>query len=1137
MGSAVPISRAGTRRCHRRGAPRPRRGHPARSAAFAFTLALALLGRIAGAQTPSGTITTVIGGHLGDGDPATNAIVDPQGIEMRGADLYIADLNNNRVRKVDGSTGIITTVAGSGQPGFAGDGGPALEAKLFGPADVAFDSLGRMYIAELNNRRIRRVNLDGTIQTVAGNGMNGYQGDNVPAIETSITLPYGITLDSSNNLYIADFNNRRVRKVNTAGLITTYAGTGNAGYSGDGGPATNAALSNPSDVWMAPDNNLYIVDYLTSVIRKVDPSGIITTVIGFGLRGFGGDGGPAGSAMMAFPFGVVKDAGNNLIALDAGNYRARRVDAATQIITTIAGNGVNANAGDGGLATSASLYAPSHVAADASGNIYVTGRNSTLDAWAKNHTVRKIAPSGVISMVAGISNNGDGGPAAKAIVDPFVIRFGKGANSNNLYIADRRNHQVRKVNGSTGVITTVAGTGVSGYSGDGGSALAAQLRAPRGVITDANGNIWIADSDSNRIRKVTASGVITTVAGNGLAGYSGDGGSATSARLNTPYSVDVDAAGNLYIADRFNNRIRKVTPTGTITTIAGTGSVASTGNDGPAVNAAIGSPTDIFLTPDGTLYIAEAVTHQVRKITPDGIIRRVAGNGSFGSSGDGGPALDALLDEPWNVTVDADGNIFIGDSSNNKVRRIDAITGIITTVAGTGAYGNTGDGGPATAALLSPTSGLAANAAGDLYIALTDSGSIRRIVFGEVGNTPTSVPTATPTPTRTPTQTPIATSTRTPTATAASSSTPTPSNTSTPSRTPTATPTSSATATRTSTSSPTSTPTSTPSRSLTPTRTPTATSTSSVTRTPTRTPTSTPTWSSTPTQTPTRTPTRTFTQTSTRTPTRTLTSTPTRTPTRTPTSTRTQTPTATPPASSTATLTLTRTPTITPTRTPTPTATPSASPTSSPTRTPTLTPTRTPSRTGTPTPTSAAGAISGSIFFRDGFEPVPDVAVQLLPGNGTSTSNPAGAYGFSALAPQSWTVEPFMEADTSPCVTHTDAMIALDAAVQNGPLDEQEALAADVSGDGKVTAYDAALMKQYTAGMLQTFPVASMCGTNWLFVPDASEMPNQTTTTPVATTTACTPGAIHIESLAAPVIGRNFRAVLVGDVDGSWVEP
>ena len=1142
-------------------------------------------------QTPTGAISTVIGGNNGDGQAATNAIIDPQGIEARGQDLYIADTNNNRVRKVDGATGIITTVAGNGQSGSTGDGDSALNATLAAPRDVTFDAAGNMYIAEQFSRRVRRVDLAGDIQTVAGNGNLTYEGDNVPATQTAIE-PFGIGCDTNGNLYIADFSNRRVRKVSPQGIITTVAGTGVSGYSGDNGPATQATLSSAADVWVGPNNNLYIADYQTSVIRKVDSSGIITTVAGNGLRGFAGDGASALLARLNLPNSVTTDNVGNLLILDSVNYRVRRVETATQVINTVAGNGTNANSGDGGQATSASIFSPFGLTADAQGNFYVSSRATTADAWAKDDRVRKISASGTISLVAGISNNGDGAPASMAIVDPYAIRFGQGTFANDLYIADRRNNQIRKVSGATGLITTIAGNGTMAFSGDDGLAINASLTVPRGVTSDASGNVWIVDTDVNRVRKVDTSGVIRTVAGNGNTGYNGEG-TATTASLYFPYAADVDAVGNLYIADRFNNRIRKVTPQGTISTIAGNGTMASTGNDGPASQASVGSPTDVRVTPDGSIYIAEAMTHQVRKITPSGTIVRVAGTGVSGYSGDQGLALNAKLNQPWVLTLDSLGNLFIGEQTNLRVRRVDALTGIITTVAGNGTPGNLGDGGPATAAQLRAPTGLAADAAGNVLIAMSETYGVRKVVFDAVSNTPTASPTSTPTlqvatatftpsstPTRTPTAANTATSTRsaTPTQTPTQTWTTSPTLTTTPTytysatvtNTPTFTPTSTAThtPTRTSTTSPTQTPTRTPTftRTNTPTQTPTRTWTTSPTSTPTLTHTATRTPTFTPANTATRTPTRTWTPSSTptltrthtptRTPTFTYTNTPTRTPTRTATFLNSPTPTRTPTfaPTETPTHTLASTPTQTPTRTPTssptflnsqtptrtPTFTPSETPTRTPTRTPTPVPSQTPTITRTPTrtPTGSVplGSVSGVVVHAITGAAIAAVSIELVPTSGSTMSTqtgPGGAYALQSVPLQTWMIKPSMNGHQGAAIDMNDVDLLLDAAVGLTSLTEEQHLAADVSGNGIVTSHDASLILQLMAGTITRFPAATACQSDWIFLPDAPPAGGQEIP-PHLQDGACTPGQIRHDPLSGDAVNQDFRGVLLGDVTQNW---
>ncbi|MBW1818596.1 MAG: hypothetical protein JRJ60_15750, partial [Deltaproteobacteria bacterium] len=338
-------------------------------------------------------------------------------------------------------------------------------------------------------------NLTSIIDTVAGGETYGCSGDGLPATDAQLDFPWGIAVDASGNLYISDIGCNRIRKIDTSGIITTVAGNGTYGYSGDGGPATQAELDTPMDVAVDTSGNLYIVDGFNARIRKVDTNGIITTVAGNGTYGYSGDGGPATQAQLYEPGGVTVDTSGNLYIADTYNYRIRKVDT-SGIITTVAGNG-------------------------------------------------------------GWEHSGDGGPATEA---QFGHSYGIAVDdSGNLYIADYYNTCIRKVD-TSGIITTVAGNGTYGYGGDGGLATQAELNRPIDVVVDHSGNLYITDTYNSRIRKVDTSGIITTVAGNGTWAYGGDGGPATQAEIKGPYGVAVDDSGNLYIEDTYNNRIRKVSP-------------------------------------------------------------------------------------------------------------------------------------------------------------------------------------------------------------------------------------------------------------------------------------------------------------------------------------------------------------------------------------------------------------------------------------------------------------------------------------------------------------------------------------------------------------------------------------------------
>ena len=454
--------------------------------------------------------------------------------------VYAADSDNNIIlRFVPG--GQMTVVAGNGIGGFSGDEGPATSASLNSPVGVVVDSAGNLYIADGNNGRIRRVS-GGTITTVAGNGTSGFTGDGGSATGASLNFPAGVALDSAGNLYIADQGNNRIRKVSN-GTITTVAGNGNAGFSGDGGPATSASLNSPAGVAVDPTGNLYIADFANYRIRKVS-NGSITTFAGNGNSGFFGDGGPATKAALSSPAGVALDSSGDLYIADLDNSVVREVSGGT--ITTVAGTGQRAFNGDGGPALSASLYLPFGVAVDSADNLYIA------DTF--NYRIRGVS-SGTITTVAGNGDyrfSGDGGPATSAALNTITLAAD---SAGNLYITTALNNRIRQV--SKGIITTIAGNGSAGFSGDGGPATSAMLNLPGGTAIDSAGNLYIADGFNGRVREVSG-GTITTVAGNGGFGFSGDGGPATSAMLYLPQDVAVDSIGSVYIADYDNQRIRKV---------------------------------------------------------------------------------------------------------------------------------------------------------------------------------------------------------------------------------------------------------------------------------------------------------------------------------------------------------------------------------------------------------------------------------------------------------------------------------------------------------------------------------------------------------------------------------------------------
>ena len=616
----------------------------------------------------AGTITTIAGtgvaNYSGDGGPATAAaLLNPEGVATDASGtVYIADTGNNRIRAIDAS-GRIVTKAGDGTAGFSGDGGSSTAARLNAPGSVAVDAAGNVYFADTGNNRVRRIDASGVVTTVAGSGITGSSGDGGSAVLAQLNGPFGICIDAAGNLYIADERNSRIRRVNAAGIITTIAGTGIAGFSGDGGQATQAAMNFPQAVTVDPSGNLYIADTRNLRVRRVNPAGVISTIAGTGMRGFTGDGGQATLAQMRAPHGLAIDPAGNLLIADYGNNEVRRVDA-RGVITRIAGSALPAGSDEGGFATAAVLAHPRSVAVDAHGSFFISDWN--------NNRVLKVTAGGIVTTIAGTRTpgfSGDGGPGAQAqLIGPHGIAVDA---AGNVYITDQMNQRVRRV-GPDGIIKTIAGDGRTGVSGDGGQATQSAVGAPSAVAVDGAGNLYISQQAFQVVRRVTPDGIITTIAGTGTAGFSGDGGPATQAQIRTPVGIASDSAGNLYIAEQGNNRIRKVSVAGIITTVAGNGSQGFSGDGAAAVSASIDGPFGVAVDRAGRVYLTDSRNDRIRRVGVDGMITTIAGNGSPGFSGDGGAPTEARLQGPHGVAVDAAGNIYIADTANDRIRKVSA---------------------------------------------------------------------------------------------------------------------------------------------------------------------------------------------------------------------------------------------------------------------------------------------------------------------------------------------------------------------------------------------------------------------------------------------------------------------------------
>jgi uncharacterized protein (TIGR03437 family) len=664
--------------------------NPAMRRYLCLLLALAWIPAARGAAAPSVvySIETVAGSaNIGDGGPATAAQISTiQGIAVdRLGNLYLSDTDNQRVRMIS-TSGVITTLAGTGVAGFSGDGGPATAAQLNLPYGLAVDLAGNLYVADLGNDRVRRIGPDGVITTVAGNGNQGSSGDGGAATGAQLLGPRNVAVDAVGNFYFSEFDGHRVRKVTPAGTISTVAGTGVAGLSGDGGPAVNAQLAFPAGLAVDRLGALYIADSQNNRVRKILAGGVISTVVG---------GSP--STVLGTPVAIAVDVAETLYVADMSyivhSYTAAgawsNVTALGQLtaphdlavdlngdlyiadgvhirkmvsghMQTVAGDGYAHAIGDGGLATNALLSQPSAIALNSAGSLYIADTGT--------QRVRQVLPTGVIQTLVG---TGVAGPAADNVVaatatldSPMGVALDA---ASDVLIADTYNHRIRQV-GADGLIHNLVGTGVQGLGAEGMLPAQTQLNAPRGVCTGRGGTLFVVDTGNHRVLQAAPQALVMIAAGNGAPGDAGDGGPARLAQLNQPSACALDSAGNLFIADTLNHSIRKVDPSGTISTVAGTGAAGFSGDEGPATAASISAPRGVVVDDNGNIFIADTGNNRIRQVTPDGLIHTIAGQDGAGFSGDGGPAAAAQINAPGGLLLDGAGDLYFADSGNNRVR-------------------------------------------------------------------------------------------------------------------------------------------------------------------------------------------------------------------------------------------------------------------------------------------------------------------------------------------------------------------------------------------------------------------------------------------------------------------------------------
>ncbi|MCU1303537.1 MAG: repeat containing protein [Candidatus Sulfotelmatobacter sp.] len=672
----------------------------------------------------SGTLSVFAGlgygGYSNDGKKATNALIG--GVTGMAADkagnIYLADAVGSRIRKIT-PAGIISTVAGDGvkcdHAAVCGDGGPATSADLNLPEAVALDSAGNLYIADMGDNRIRVVNVGtttitiagvsippGYIKTVAGNsqqcgnsqGTKPTCGDGGPATSAFLTMPFGVAVDGSGNIYIADTHDQEIRIV-AAGqsIIQTFAGNGLSCFNqrngcGDGGAPTSALLWLPKGVFTDAAGNVYIADTSSNRIRYVAKgSNVITTLVdNTGALGFSGDGGPATAAKTDGPVGVFVDASGNMLIADTGNQVVRQVTAgATPTISTIAGGSMG---GDGGLPTKATLANPWDVAKDATGDLYIVDQG--------NNRIRKITNPGVtnavITTVVGTGQagyTGDNGPATSATLNgPSAIALD---TAGNLYIVDANNLVVRAVNTGTSIITlgsvTIAPGAIAtvfgnanlscnpmSACGDGGPPLGAIFQGPLFVTLDSSNNVYVSDYQGGKVREWNIlSNIVSTVAGTGFQGYQGNGGTATLARIDHPAGLAIQSNGNIIIDDQWADTVQYVAG-GIINTYALNTNAKFAGDGGPCPVGSMFNPLALAVNSENDIFISGGNDNLVQRCSnATGIFSTVAGaptrsyQGAF--SGDGGPAINARMAN-LGALVDANNGLYIADGGNNRIRYV-----------------------------------------------------------------------------------------------------------------------------------------------------------------------------------------------------------------------------------------------------------------------------------------------------------------------------------------------------------------------------------------------------------------------------------------------------------------------------------
>lgn len=618
-----------------------------------------------GGSAPAPVLAILAGDMRGagavDGTGATARFNVPADVTTDPAgNVYVADYSNHTIRRIT-PAGVVTTLAGT--PGIEGAAdGAATVASFSSPNGIAADRAGNVYVADSDNHTIRKITPAGVVSTFAGRARvrGSLDGTGTAACFDS---PRRLAVDSAGNVYVADSGNNTIRKITPDGRVTTLAGMAGVKGSADGTGAA-ARFDGPEGIATDSAGNVYVGDS-NFVVRKITPAGLVTTLAG--TAGVSGStDGIGAAARFGGPTGLATDSAGNVYMSDDVNSIIRKITPGG-IVTTLAGTAGVSGSTDG-TGAAARFLGLGGIAADAAGNVYVA------DLF--NYAVRKITPAGVVTTLAGtarLRGSSDGTGTAARFNEPGGVAAD---NAGNVYLADHGNHTIRRIT-SGGTVTTLAGTaGIKG-SVD-GNGPAARFASPVRVATDAAGNIYVADTGNSTIRKITPAGVVTTLAGK--AGVQGSiDGTGAEARFYSPTGVATDSAGNVYVADSSNENIRKITPAGAVTTLAGTAGVRGS-TDGTGAAARFNIPLDVATDSAGNVYVADYNNKTIRKITPAGEVTTLAGSPGVRGSTDGtGPA--ARFYEPEGLAVDSAGNVYVADRRNHTIRKITP-AGVVTTIAG-----------------------------------------------------------------------------------------------------------------------------------------------------------------------------------------------------------------------------------------------------------------------------------------------------------------------------------------------------------------------------------------------------------------------------------------------------------------------